>query len=788
MNRIPRKKTRKKKVFSKRFAPSPGELYSKIEVSRDIFKTQTEELEKIKKPPYVEFLRRVYSFAPSLGKGTEYNEDYKNAIEFLGWDLKPEEFNASTRILFFAFLFLSMFFVVIFLNLLKDFISENPLFGYVFLFGPIIVGLYFFYSVYTYPLKAVKDEQKKALGYIPEIVSYLIMSLKLTPNLEKAIEFTAENGKGKIAYDFKRMLWEVELGLYNNIYEGLDVIAYRWGKYSPEFKRALMRIRASVLEDNEQKRHFALDKAMEELLEAVKEKMEAYARGLKQPATTLFYIGVLLPIILIIMIPLTAAGGLPFGQPLFIAFIYNFLIPFVFYMYAKRLLIQRPPTYEPPKITYDHPEVPKKWLIPTKSGKIDLRHVLIAVAIFGITISWFLHAYGLPPKSEEPLKIGGFQIGVGLDKPQLIPKDQLKSEVMKLNNLQENYFTLEGRRGQQILRQLRTDNPALSDEQLKKEAELMLCGEERLFFLKKNSAGSNDITPMNLIAGLLLTIAIMLHLYLKYSVVFLKRVQDKIIEMENEFKDTLYVIASRMGENRPVEDAMNHVKEFLPTYLVSERIYGRTLDNIKLMGMPLEPAIFDSRYGALANIPSKTLSIGMKVLVDSVQLGVNVAARTLVSLSLQMDNTQKVNQKLKELVFDVLVMMSTLGVIIAPLVLGAITGFYKIIVQGFGQLGSSAIGNADFSNLEGVSGFENVSGLTDITSFFSTQNICKMATPELMLAVVSLYIVELVILITYFSTKIEEDNDLLVKTRLSQTIPVAVTLFIIALYVVRLLV
>jgi len=50
--------------------------------------------------------------------------------------------------------------------------------------------------------------------------------MKLVPNLEKAVEFGAEHGQGKIADDLKKVIWDTQLGIYNTLSEGLDAMAY----------------------------------------------------------------------------------------------------------------------------------------------------------------------------------------------------------------------------------------------------------------------------------------------------------------------------------------------------------------------------------------------------------------------------------------------------------------------------------------------------------------------------------------------------------------------------------
>ena len=47
--------------------------------------------------------------------------------------------------------------------------------------------------------------------------------------------------------------------------------------------------------------------------------------------------------------------------------------------------------------------------------------------------------------------------------------------------------------------------------------------------------------------------------------------------LEKEFQDAMYVIASRLGESRPIEEAFQYVVEFLPNSKAAELIFHKTL-------------------------------------------------------------------------------------------------------------------------------------------------------------------------------------------------------------------
>jgi len=777
-----RKRAKKREV-------TPGQLYREIVVQRELFKPEGTQLFKKKVPAYVRFCKRIYKMMPSLGGRAEYSEKMRAAIEFLNWDLSAKELSAAVNfvlIISLASVFLAWFLLIT--SPLGEIFTGMPYVHYLLLMMLIIVALMLTRYVYMYPFAVVELEQKRALSYIPEIVGYMIMSMKLTPNLEKSVEFAAEHGRGKIAEDFKRLLWETEVGVYASISEGLDRIAYRWGKYSPEFKRALMRIRASVLEDTETKRDAVLNKTIEELLGSIKDRMEKYARGLTQPSIVLFYVGILLPLILMIILPVGSIfTGMPLATPIGLIAIYNIAIPLGAFHFARSIVKHRPPTYEAPEIPDDYPGLPPKGKIKTRTGTMDLKVVIILIAILGIAASYYLHIEGFPPKS--------FLIASGQSEDlQIIKPDQTEHEIIKRAGLPENYFSIpDGPLYRQfLLYYKKTAEP----EEAAEKAKVATIFEKKKFFMTKE----NDITPYNLWFGIILTFSLCLYILLYYSSIYKRRIQKEIMRMESEFKDALYILASRLGENKPMEEALRHAKEFLPNSLISQRIFSRTLDNINLLGMPLDAAVFDSRFGSVTQIPSNTIKIGMRLVVDAVRLGTNIAARTLVSLALQLDNSEKVSKLLKTLISDLTSMMRTMAVIIAPIILGITTALFRIVVLTITKITSSGVLSTEIPRLP-AGGVGNVpgiggTGLTQITesigrvnigSFIKPEALASIAEPMQFIIIIGIYVAEIVLTILYFATMLEEDNKLVLKVQIAKYLPLALVIYIVSVMVASLL-
>ncbi|MDD5163864.1 MAG: hypothetical protein PHD95_06710, partial [Candidatus ainarchaeum sp.] len=651
---------------------SPGELYKKIIVSRDDFEKGEKGLVKRENPHFVGFCKSIHQKFPSLGQGASFTPKFREAIDFLHWDLKPEELSAATKLVMIVALVIGagagigIIFSPLF-NILMDFVQIDIL-VYIYALVPFIaLALFLAMYVQNYPINAAKDEQTKALGYVPELVGYMIMSMKLVPNLEKAVEFAASHGRGKISDDFKRILWETQIGMFHSLSEALDDLAYRWGKFSDEFKHALMMVRASVLENTEAKRYQLLDKTMETVLESIKNKMEQYARNLSQPSTVLFYVGVLLPLILIIILPVGSAfSGTPMATPLVLIAIYNIGIPIITLIFAMQVIKKRPPTYVPPKIPDGFPGLPKKGQMVL--GKTGLNTTMIAaiILIAGILLTVAVSQQGLPPKSFMPE-----------NSPQILPSDPDAQQIILREKGDAKFFEPGGKRYNELRSEGKKDA----------QAKDILAMEEQKFFME----AKNDPTPFILVFGIIIAIAIAFFVFMYFSSIYKRKIQLEIMQMESEFKDSLYILASRLGENKPVEEALKHTRVFLPNLLISQRIFGKTVDNIELLGMPLEQAVFDKNYGSLKNLPSNIIQSSMKILVDSVELGVNVAARTLISLSLQLRNAEKVNKMLSTLISDVVSMMQTMVVFIAPIVLGVTTALQKVVMVTLAGIASSEI-------------------------------------------------------------------------------------------------
>ncbi|MFA5746244.1 MAG: hypothetical protein WCX82_00070 [archaeon] len=719
---------------------NPGEIYSSISIDSRDFSKPSDKLSKKVSGGYVTFCKKIYEKFPSLGQNGKFTEEYQKAIDFLDWDLSAEEYNATVKFVLIGGIFLVMLIVGLLFKFLLPIMTEafgSSIFAMILVIGiPFGVFFYIYNTVRRYPLVKVEDETIKALTFVPEILGYMIMSMKLVPNLEKAIEFASIHGHGKIAEDLKKLLWEVKVGIKNSVAEGLDDLAYRWGDVSVELKKGLMKIRASVIESSESKRYQLLDQTMSETLVSVKSKLEDYARTLNQPATIMFYLGILLPLLLIIVLPVGSAfSGSALAQPIYLILIYNITIPLACFFFAQGVIKKRPPTYNPPHIPDDFPGLPKK------------NHLKIGENQFNVFIIIII------------LVVASVFAGLFLEKTFGITKEKILEE------------------------QLGTTTPVWPCDTVADKASKALnpnfrCTEERLFWQDPKNA----VTPYFVIFFSLMAAALSISLWCYTTSVYKRRIQLTTETQEKEFKDALYIIASRLGENKPIEDAFDHTRQFLSKSSVARDIFGKTVDNIRVLGLTLEAAVFDKTYGALKNNPSTIISSAMQLVVDSVQMGVNVAAKTLLSYSMQLRNTDEINRLLSTLIAEITSTLDSMAKFIGPIILGVTTTLHKVVISTLASVASSGAIQEMSQSLENIESAGIGSNLSSISSFGNAINvdvIGKLAGATAFTIIVAIYLIEIVLIMTYFTTMIEQENMTLVKYRISQTLPIAVILFIV---------
>ncbi|MDD1745424.1 MAG: hypothetical protein LUQ20_06430, partial [Candidatus Methanoperedens sp.] len=186
------------------------------------------------------------------------SQEFKDALNFTGYDIEPWEAHILAYSGFLVLLFLMLAVDAILFSFARyetdSLTAVAACTGIVPLAGMVYLS--------EYPKIHAKFMKIHSLGDIPEIQSYIVMSMKLVSNMERAITFAAENSTRPLANDLKKLIWDIHIRTYSSIDDALIAFANQWGKNSEYFKRSLHLVKSSVNEPDEAQRIITLNKSL----------------------------------------------------------------------------------------------------------------------------------------------------------------------------------------------------------------------------------------------------------------------------------------------------------------------------------------------------------------------------------------------------------------------------------------------------------------------------------------------------------------------------------------------
>lgn len=305
--------------------------------------------EYYKSSDYLEFRRAMFS--KNLSR-------YEKACKFFGNLIKIEPSEKSKKQIedaitkahlnitssdafSFAILFPAIILIVLLLgSFLFSFIFGTSLDIFLVLISLMMCGA-LMYILYEMPMYIANKTRIQASNQMIEAVFYVVSYMRHTPNLELAIEFAANHLPMPLSLDFRKILWDIQVGRFSNVKDSLESYLETWRETNLEFIESFNLIEGSLLESSESRRVDLLDRALNVLLDETYENMLTYSRALKGPITTLNMFGIVMPLLGLVILPLVI-GFLGNIEWYHIAVIYDVILPlFVFYL-SRKILTSRP--------------------------------------------------------------------------------------------------------------------------------------------------------------------------------------------------------------------------------------------------------------------------------------------------------------------------------------------------------------------------------------------------------------------------------------------------------------
>jgi len=173
-------------------------------------------------------------------------------------------------------------------------------------------------------------------------VLYIVIYMKKDSNLERAILFVANQLPPPLSLDFMKILWDVETGKFSTIKESLDYYMTTWKDSEPAFVDSIHLVESSLSEPDSAKAKKILEKATEVITSGVQDNMTHFAHNLKNPIQTVHMLGVVLPLLMLVMLPMVSAFLADAIHATHLIMMYNIILPTLVFFLGRKILMTRP--------------------------------------------------------------------------------------------------------------------------------------------------------------------------------------------------------------------------------------------------------------------------------------------------------------------------------------------------------------------------------------------------------------------------------------------------------------
>ncbi len=298
---------------------------------------------------YREFLQDVkkkhlgiYERAAALAEKLNFRPS-KDSYAAIDENIKAAYMSASpTGVLSLAF---AIFVLGIFLSALAFFFGLGTGFVFTFAFLTLIVA----YLTYDYPSFKARAILARMQADSILAVLYMIIYMRSSPNLEGALRFASENLSGPLAWDLKKLMWDIEIGTYRSASEAMESYVEKWKNKNPNFAEALNLLKGSAVNPNRREKLFS--ETIDLILNGTREHAKHYVSELRLPVMLIHAMGVILPVMGLILFPIVMIFMSNAVKPIFLFVGYDIILPIVLWLLIEYILRGKPATFSPPDIS-----------------------------------------------------------------------------------------------------------------------------------------------------------------------------------------------------------------------------------------------------------------------------------------------------------------------------------------------------------------------------------------------------------------------------------------------------
>lgn len=607
--------TREYKEFKEEYLPTHMSIYEKL----------------------CNFSEKVLRLKPDEKRAKVLEE----SIKICHLNITPSGVVSSSYFIPLIFIFITVFFSFA----IPSIFGEGP--SMFFMMFSLIIGAVLIFPLAKYPDFLANKWRMKASNQMVLCIFYVVTYMRHTSNIERAIEFASEHLSPPLSLDLKKVLWDVETEKYENVKESLEAYLETWKKWNTEFIEAFHLVESSLYEGAEARRVSVLEKALNVILEETYEKMLHYAQNLKSPITMLHMLGIILPILGLVILPLVVSfmEGVKWYH---LAMLYNIVLPIGVYYLTTNIMSKRPTGYGEVDITEANPQLKKYKKVGFKFLGMEIRFTPLIISIIIASVLFFFSASPLILHNVIPDE--KWDIVIASSSPyirtinQYTPSDELKDVKFRFLEYRESRTTPD-----------------------------LILGPYGL-----GAAMASLALPLALGLGV--------GIYYKLRSKSVIQIRENIQKLEKEFASALFQLGNRLADGLPAEIAFEKVAKVAED-TTSGSFFRAVIMNIRRLGLGVEQAIFDPKVGAILNYPSHLIDSSMKVLVESSKRGPMVAAQAVINVSTYVKEIHKVDERLKDLMADVISDMRSQISFLTPAISGIVIGITSMITTIIGKLG-----------------------------------------------------------------------------------------------------
>ncbi len=647
--------------FKKRYTER---LDSELKGSSKVDETHTRDYESFRKqymPKHMNWYEKACQLSEQLLKVAPDKKkipELEEAIEVCHLNVTPTGTMSFAMVMPVLIILFFMFF-----GFMLPFLLTGTQTGMFFIMFGLIAGAAVIIPLQKLPFNLANRWRLKASNQMVLSVFYIVTYMRHTSNLELAIDFAAEHLSPPLSLDLKKVIWNIETEKYDSIKESLDMYLETWKKWNLEYIESMHLIESSLYESSESRRLDSLDKALKVMLDETYEKMLHYAHNLKGPITTLHMMGIILPILGLVILPLVVSF-MPEVKWYHLFMLYNVALPIGVYYMGNNILSTRPTGYGQADIAESNTKLKKYQSIIFKIGDRELKinPIYIAAGVFG-----FLMLVTFTPLIMYGL--GGDCADWTIGSQGILPRCAVEDP----GSITFSFLDYR-------------------DEMINKEK-------------TGDKIGPYGLGAAIFSLALPLAFGLGIGLYYKLRSKNIIKIREKAKKLEAEFASALFQLGNRLGDGYPAEIAFGKVAQTMEG-TVSGKFFELVSINIQKLGYGVEQAIFDKEKGALVYYPSNLIESSMKVLVESSKKGPMIASQALVNISEYIKQMHRVDERLRDLMADIISSMKSQINFLTPAIAGIVIGITSMITQIIGTLGQrlTAITSGDEAAMGGVGG------------------------------------------------------------------------------------